>query len=177
MKILIIGHACHGKDTVAELLSEYSALSFESSSKAAISNPATGIFQSVGIPNGYRSWQELYEHRGKHRAELFEAIGRFNKHDPAALAKLILSDHDIYVGMRSQREFLACWQAELFDMVLGVYRPGYPEESKDSFDIDFWGACDVVIPNAGLLEDLEDKVMGFVGYIESIAIDWTHELE
>lgn len=155
-KILIIGHGGHGKDTVAGMLKAYApSLTFSSSSMKAAE---LFIYDQLKEKYGYMSFEECYNDRHNRRKEWHDLIVEYNKEDPAKLAKAILEDNDIYVGMRSNREFEECANQRLFTLVIGVYDPRKPEESKDSFNIDFWKVCDIVIPNGGTLPELATKV-------------------
>lgn len=155
MNLLIIGHARHGKDTLAEYLSARLGVSYMDSSKAA---SEIFLFDVLKDKYGYKTREECYLDRVNHRAEWFDLICGYNKEDPAKLAKGIMERSDIYVGMRSDREIEECVRIGLFDAVVGVYDPRKPEEPRDSFDIDLWRQSDIVIPNAGSLHDLYDKI-------------------
>ena len=50
-----------------------------------------------------------------------------------------MKSNDIYTGMRSNRELVACTNDGIFDLVIGVFDPMKPLEPRDSFDIDIWG--------------------------------------
>lgn len=118
-KILILGHARHGKDTAAELLvnicKEYGIyLSFASSSKFAAEKV---VYPTMPY---YANWQECYADRSNHRAHWFNMIKYYNREDKARLAKKILKDNDIYVGMRNIEEYEACMEAGLFNYVLWI---------------------------------------------------------
>jgi hypothetical protein len=155
MKILIIGHARHGKDTVAEMLNKHFGFTFESSSQAAA---RIFLYDLLKEKYGYKNFYECFEDRVNRRKEWHDAICEFNTPDPARLAKYILEDSEMYVGMRSNKEVEACLREGLFDLVIGVYDPRKPEEDPSSFDINLWQKSDIVISNSGTLQDLEDKV-------------------
>jgi hypothetical protein len=154
-KILIIGHARHGKDTVAEMINSYFGLTFKSSSLAAAE---IFIYDKLKVKYNYDSFEECYEDRMNHRAEWHNLIKEYNKNDKAKLAKDILKINDIYVGMRSQLEIDECINQDLFDLVIGIFDPRKPFESKSSFDIDLFKSSDIILINNGDLMDLEDKV-------------------
>lgn len=156
MKILIIGHARHGKDTVAEMLQEEYSLSFDSSSKAAAK---IFLYDKLKGKYGYNSFEECFLDRMNHRAEWYEAIKEYNKDDRTKLAKDILLNTDIYVGMRDFEEIKSCKEQGIFDLIIGVWNPTKPEEPKDSFNIDLWQSADIIIPNAGTLNDLRTKIL------------------
>jgi hypothetical protein len=156
MRILIIGHARHGKDTVAEFINENFGLTFRSSSQAAAD---IFIYDALKDKYGYMDAEECFEDRVNHRKEWYDLICGYNLEDKAALAKAILERADMYVGMRSADEIKECLNQDLFELVVGVFNPHKPLEPADSFSIDLWEQADLVIPNAGTLEDLNNKVI------------------
>lgn len=155
MKLLIIGHARHGKDTVAEMIAQDFGLTFESSSQAAAD---IFIYERLKDKYGYKTPEECFEDRVNHRAEWHDLICEYNAEDKARLAKGILERADMYVGMRSSAEIRECLEQDLFEYVIGVYDPRKPHEPKDSFDIDLFADADLIIPNGSSLEDLHNRV-------------------
>jgi len=156
MKILIIGNARHGKDTVAEMLNENFGITHKSSSQAAAD---IFIYDVLKDKYGYKTPEECFSDRVNHRGEWYDLICEYNKDDKAALARAILEDCDMYVGMRSSEEIQACMDDRMFDLIIGVFNPSLPLEPSDSFSIDLWKESDFIIPNAGTLEQLEEKVV------------------
>ena len=154
-KILIIGHARHGKDTVAEMMEKFFGFTFESSSIAAC---RIFLFDALKDKYGYTTPEHCFEDRVNHREEWKDLICEYNKVDKARLAREIIKSYDIYVGMRDDEEIQACMDHRLFDHVIAVYDPRKPKESSKSFNIDMWAAADIVIPNAWDLPALERKV-------------------
>jgi glutaredoxin len=159
MKLLIIGHGRHGKDTVAEMIRQHFGLEFESSSQAAAD---IFIYKTLKDKYGYKTSEECYEDRSNHRAEWHDLICDYNKADKARLAKAILENADVYVGMRSNAEVEECINQGLFTHIIGVYDPRRPLEPSDSFDINIWDKADIIIPNAGDLWTLRTKVYKIV---------------
>lgn len=155
MKLLILGSARHGKDTVAELLKKNFGLPFQSSSLAA---SELFIYDALKEKYGYQSHEECFADRGNHRSEWYRLIKEYNDKDKTKLARSILSKNDVYVGMRERSEVQACREQKLFHLIVGVYDPRKPEENKNSFNINLWEDCDVVLPNASTLSNLEEKV-------------------
>lgn len=156
MNLLIIGHARHGKDTVAEMLNKLYGFTFESSSEAA-----SRIFLYDKLKNkyGYTGPVECFIDRVNHRAEWHQLICEYNTPDKARLAKDILSANDIYVGMRDDEELWECKKQKLFDLIIGVYNHRKPEEDKSSFNINLWEQSDIIIPNSTTIEDLRKRVL------------------
>lgn len=154
-KLLIIGHARHGKDTVAEILLEHYGYQFKSSSELAAE---IFIYDELKEKYGYQNFQECYIDRMNHRSEWYNLIKDYNQPDRAKLAKEILKMADCYVGMREREEILECVKQKLFDLIIWVDRSEHlPLEPADSFNIDK-SLADIIIDNNGSLADLVHKV-------------------
>jgi hypothetical protein len=151
MKILILGNARHGKDTLAELLSENFGMTFKSSSEMAME---LFIFDEIAEDMGYSTMGQCFEDRVNHRQTWYEMICDYNKDDRARLAKDILEGYDCYVGMRDLEEFEA--SKDLFDLIIWVdatKRIGSDENTnKISMHV-----ADMVITNNGTFESFESK--------------------
>lgn len=155
-KIGIFGYARHGKDTVAEILADRMDYYFCSSSLFACEE---AVYPYLAQKYGYRTPYECFEDRINHRAEWKDLITFYNKDDKSRLAKKLLVDNDIYVGMRCKDELQACIDQKVFDILIWVCDPRKPVESVDSCTIryeDFdW---DFIIPNQASLEYLHEQV-------------------
>lgn len=155
MKLLIIGHKEHGKTTIAEIISKLYNLKFTDSSMQAAK---IFIFNELKDKYNYKSFNECFEDRRNRRAEWYTLITNYNKYDRAKLAKSILEENDIYVGMRDKDEINECINQNLFDLVIGVYNPDLPKESPESFNIDIFRDSDILIINNQSLEIIEKKI-------------------
>lgn len=155
-KLLIIGHARHGKDTCAEILRDNFGLNFKSSSERAAE---IFIYNELKDKYGYKDFMECYLDRMNHRAEWHDLICEYNENDKARLAKDILETNNTYVGMRSGVEIDACVEQDLFDLIIWVDASGrLPEEPSDSFNIDK-SYADVIIDNNGTEEQFTKRVL------------------
>lgn len=130
MKILVIGHARHGKDTVANRIARWNNLRASETSQWIAQNY---MFDELKDQYNYVSPAECYDDRVNHRELWFNKIYEYNKYDPTRLCKDMLKENDIYVGIRSLRELAACY--ELFDHVVLVTRMSTPHEFEASCDI------------------------------------------
>jgi dephospho-CoA kinase len=156
MKLLIIGHARHGKDTFADLLKEFCGITSKSSSEAA---SEIFLYQQLKSKWGYNSPEECFNDRVNHREEWYKAICDYNTPDKTRLSKDIINIADCYVGMRDKEEFLACKEAGLFDLIIWVdASERLANESKLSFNIDKVDA-DIIIENNSDLESLKQKAI------------------
>lgn len=157
-KIILLGHKRNGKDTVAEMINKHFGVKFESSSMTAAK---LFIYDKLKEKYGYKTFEECYEDRMNHRPEWYQLITEYNTPNKTRLAEEIFKINDIYVGMRNSDELAKCKKDKLVDMVIGVYDYRKEEESEDSFPINLWEECDVIIPNSGTLEELEARVIKF----------------
>jgi hypothetical protein len=155
MKLLVIGHGRHGKDTVSEILNEKYDLSFESSSRFC---SKLFIFNELKDKFGYETEEQCYADRHSHRELWYNMICEYNQNDPSRLGREIFKEHDIYCGLRNKREFHAIKNNNAVDFTIWVDRSDHlPPESKDSMSLEPWMA-DFVIDNNGSLEQLERNV-------------------
>jgi deoxycytidylate deaminase len=157
-KILIIGHARHGKDTVAEMLRDEHDYNFVSSSEFV----GREIIWEQWGKDRYASFEEMFEDRVNHRKLWADMITDYNTPDKTKTATTMLSrGHDMYVGMRRRAELEACVAAGVFDIILWVDRSQHlPDEKFESMEMLITDA-DHVIDNNGTLEDLRDGVAEF----------------
>lgn len=161
MKILILGHARHGKDTLAEILRERRGLTFLSSSQAAAQ---IFLFDKLKDKYGYTTYEECFADRVNHREEWYQEICDYNKDNRARLAEDILSLADCYAGMRDLEEFEESVRRNLFDLIVWVHAsPRVPLEPSSSFNIPITHpAINAVIDNNGTYEAFVERVHDFI---------------
>jgi hypothetical protein len=154
MKVLILGNARHGKDTLAELFNQYFGLTFMSSSQASAD---FFLYNQLKDKYGYTSSEECFEDRVNHREEWYQAICNYNKDNRARLAQDILSRSNCYVGMRDKEEFNECVKQKLFDIIIWVdASKRLPLEPGTSFNINMSDA-DIIVENNGTFEEFVEK--------------------
>lgn len=168
LKLMILGYARHGKDTVAEILRDNLGLTFMSSSFAAAERVMVPFLASKGIT--YANLDECYADRVNHRQDWYEQIKAFNTPDGARLAREIYAKNDIYVGMRHHVELEAVRAAGLFDYAIWVDRSKHvaPEPST-SISITRADA-NYVIDNNGTLAQL--KVNTLALYWDLVSLEY-----
>jgi hypothetical protein len=155
-KLLLLGHARWGKDSMAEILQEQFGLKFKSSSQAAAE---IFIYDKLKEKYGYNTPEECFEDRVNHRAEWYQLICDYNIDDKAKLAKGILEHADVYVGMRDYREIRECINQNLFDLIIWVdASERLPLEDVSSFNIKKSDA-DIIIENNGTYDEFKEKVI------------------
>lgn len=148
-KLIIMGHARHGKDTVSEMLRDRYGFSFTSSSEFCAEHV---VFPRM--TNLYNDHLECFADRANHRAEWFEAIRDFNDPDLTALGRAILDKHDMYCGIRNHSEFHALRIAKVFDFAIWVDASRRKDpEPRSSCTVEPWMA-DFVLDNNGTLDNL-----------------------
>lgn len=158
-KLLIIGHARHGKDTVAEILRDTHGYDFVSSSEFV----AREIIWDAWGAERYDTFEEMFADRVNHRAHWADMITDYNTPDKTKTASTMLErGHDMYVGMRRRDELEACIAANIFDFIIWVDRSEHlPDEPAASMDLNDQDAT-YHIDNNGTLEDLHEEVRLFV---------------
>lgn len=158
-KIMIMGHARSGKDTLAEIIKDEAGLSFEGSSSFCAE---AFIYVAIKGILDYRCIEECIEDRVNHRGLWASLIKAYNWDDPARLSREILANNDIYVGIRSRREFDAAKEEGLFGLAIWVDASRRVEdEPSDSFDIDI-SRADIVIDNNGTEEEFVQRVKSLI---------------
>lgn len=161
MKIILLGHARHGKDTTADILCKLYGLSFVSSSFFVGEKAVRPYLASRGIV--YSSMDACYSDRINHRAAWFDAISAYNEIDAAKLGRELFRQYDIYCGLRSVREFQALKAEKAFDVCLWVDRQQHVQaELTTSFNIGL-NFADYIIDNNGTVEDLEVNILEIMG--------------
>lgn len=157
-KLLIIGHARHGKDTLAKKIRDKLGFRFTSSS---VFVGKECIWPEWGKER-YNSFEEMFADRVNHRATWASLISAYNTPDKTKTAKIMIArGFDMYVGMRRMDEFTACRQAKLFDCVIWVDAiKRLPPEGRESMELT--AACaDLYCDNNGPEEAMDLFVDSF----------------
>ena len=149
MKILVLGHGRHGKDTVSELLSKSYGFTFSSSSYFCAER---FIFDEIKDEMGYGDINQCYNDRHNHRQLWRELIEGYNENDPSRLAREMLEVYDTYCGMRSNREYQA--SKDLFDIILWVDASSRIDYVDPTLDIEFNPYEMTLVDNNGDMHDL-----------------------
>lgn len=167
MKLMLMGHGRSGKDVAAEQMKLMFDMSYVSSSRYAC---AVHVFPRLKELAGLRSdtpeyvtEEECYADRHNHRALWYDLIKEYNAGDGTRLGREIFRAIDVYVGVRSSREFHALRNTNSFDYAIWVdafERTGYAE-GRDSCTVEPWMA-DYVVDNNGSIEDLEQNISNLI---------------
>lgn len=161
MKLLVLGHAQHGKDTVADYIALHLGLLSTSSSKFAIED---WIFEKDS--KNFKSPDDMYERRNEIRTFLFEEIKQSLAGDLSSLGRKIFKNNDIYVGCRNSEEVIAIQNAGLVDLTIFVDASERKEpESKESCNITK-ELADIIIDNNSTVEVLEKRLYNFCRIIK-----------
>lgn len=173
-KLLIVGHARHGKDTVGDWFVR-KGYTFVSSSRFVMEKAVWPEFKHRAgrkpspnethlLPFTYSAWpdyfdqEECFEDRDKFRAFWFECIAAYNRPDRSRLGRELFALYDMYVGLRNHHELNALKLHKAYDLAVFVdASERYPPEPSSSMSIKPWMA-DVIIDNNGTLEDLDNTL-------------------
>lgn len=153
MKLMIIGHARHGKDTVADLM----GLTYLSSSMVALE---AFLFDELQTEYDYETLFDAYKDRGNHRAEWCGRIAAYCAEDKARLIRHAYETEasDVYVGVRKRDELAAARREGLFDLAIWVDASGrLPPEDNSAMDVTQDDA-DLVLNNDGSEAQLAERV-------------------
>jgi hypothetical protein len=158
-KVILIGHGRHGKDTVAEMLRTRWGMRFCSSSLFCAERVMMPAFAEFGLR--YSDAEACFNDRhgsspvGDHREFWYKKISEYNHPDKARLARELLAENDIYVGVRDRRELWATRLVFPDALVVWVDASNRLEpEGAGSINVEPWMA-DVVLDNNGDLEQLQ----------------------
>ena len=155
MKLFILGHTQHGKDTAANLVGDLTGMRWTSSSWFACRRFIWPRLQQVE-PGRYTNSLECHADRFNRRDEWFQWIKQHNAKDPSRLAREIFEQFDIYVGMRDITEFNAA--NHLADLSIWIdASERKPPESTDSMTIEKRHA-DMIVDNNGTEHDLRRRL-------------------
>jgi hypothetical protein len=157
-KIIVLGYARHGKDTVCDYLRDLYGLEFQSSSLICAKEIVKPYLETKGIY--YDDIKSCFEDRAHHRKEWFDAICAFNKDDRTKLGTLIFKKHDVYCGLRNKEELEAMKKQKLYDLCIWVDSSGRgvaiePESSCTVCPED----ADVILKNNRTLDELRLQIM------------------
>ena len=148
MKVLICGHARHGKDQFCDFL----GVPYQSSSMQALD---ACIWDKIGWR--YSSKEGCFNDRMNCRAEWYNIITEYNTPDKTRLGRFIFERNDVYVGIRNRDEFYALKEAGVFDLSSWIDASArLPPEGDDSCTV-MKADCDIVVTNNGTLERLREK--------------------
>lgn len=174
-KLLIIGHARHGKDTVGEWMVQ-KGYTFVSSSRFVMEKAVWPEFKYRAgqkpfpnethlLPFSYSVWpdyftqEECFEDRHRFRAFWFETIAAYNRPDRSRLGRELYAAYDMYVGLRNWHELEALRLHKAFDLCVWVdasERCGPEPESSCTVTS---AQADVIIDNNGTLDDLDKALV------------------
>jgi hypothetical protein len=149
LKLCVIGHKRHGKDSVCEIIQNKYRATFITSSQYCCDK---FIYDAIKDQYGYTSKQQCFDDRHDKRDLWFNLINDYRQNDETKLATEILSEYNIYCGMRSIQELQAT--RHMFNHIIWVDASQRLDlESSDSMTIS-QDQADFVIDNNDVPEML-----------------------
>ena len=165
-KLMLFGYARHGKDTVAEILTRNFGVRCVASSWFAAERIMWPHFRDNNIK--YASVQDCFDDRVNYRKDWFDQIAAYNAVDLCHMAREIFAEHDVYVGIRNDREFNQAKCEGLFDFGVWVDRSNHlPPEPTSSNKMQPWHA-DFILDNNGTLAELEDRACKLYRHLRAL---------
>lgn len=160
-KLLILGDARHGKDTLAEIICDETDYKFASSSNVSLDVFLRDVLEKkYGLR--YESRHEAYLDRVNHRDKWYNEICLYNLEDKLRLTKEVLKRADIYVGLRSHLEVEQAIEESTFDYIIGIFDYRKPREDSSSNTADVFKYSDFVITNNKDIPHLKEKVCDII---------------
>lgn len=156
-RVMVLGNARHGKDTVCAILKRDYGLTFESSSHFVAERAVRPALAADGIT--YDSFDDMYADRVNRRAAWFDAIAAYNSPDLARLGKELYGQHDLYCGIRNKAELNELKRQGIVEFTIWVDASRRCDpESRTSCSVDANDA-DFILDNNGPVEALPEQVM------------------
>lgn len=163
-KLLVIGHARHGKDSVCNILRDNYGFTFISSSYFVMERAVQPFLQkSYGL--SYPTPADCYADRVNHRSKWYDAIRLYNRGDEARLGRELFQNYSIYCGLRSPVEFYALKTEKAFDASIWVDASLRVDPEPLSSNKLTSADADYVLNNNGTVEDLESEVARVMKFI------------
>lgn len=167
VKVLIIGHARHGKNTVAQMLEQLTGLRPGSFIDVVLSSI---VYPALKEKYGYINESACLQDKVHRSSEWVQLVREYNRSDPTRMARKLLHTHDIYVGMCSSAEATACIRAKLFDLIVWVDASGrLPTESDKSCMVDP-SRVSLTINNNGSMDQLDRRVRWLALTINTLGV-------
>jgi len=157
-KLLIIGHARHGKDTVGDWMKQ-KGYTFVSSSWFVGEKAVWPKYLETACAPAYLDFATFFHNRGKMRDYWYNAIAAYNRSDRSRLGRELYAAYDMYVGLRNWHELEALRLHKAFDLCVWVdasERCGPEPESSCTVTS---AQADVIIDNNGTLDDLDKTLV------------------
>ena len=186
-KILVLGHARHGKDTVSEMLANKLDLKFTSSSAFCAEKVIWPALWHAEIGNAFRNWRaeneqhyhemghemelmrslyvnvgDCYNDRGSHRSLCFDLIRWHNRMDMARLGLDIFAENDIYCGLRNAEELVHLARTGVVDHIIWVDASKRVDPEPETSCTVTKAMANVVLNNNGTEESLETAVNNLI---------------
>jgi hypothetical protein len=147
LKLALCGPSKCGKDEVARWLHRNTSLRYTMATSEVIAPVAA---ERLGI-----SVEVAFATRHRHR-DLWRAIGdELRVNDPAYLARRVLADGDLLVGVRSLGEITTAQREGMVDLTVWIDRPGVEKDTTLEFGPE---VADMILPNWWGVRELHARV-------------------
>lgn len=159
-KLMIMGYAEHGKDTICKLLEIIFGWTSIQSSFFANEHVVYPILKDRYC---YSNSLECYNDRRNKRQEWYELIKAYNTPDGCRLARDLYSQFNIYNGVRNIEEYEAIKNAKLFDYSIWV-------DASDRLPIESEESCTVKPRDADIVFNNNDPLYISTGNLINLII-------
>lgn len=134
LKILLMGHEGHGKNTVCQLLQKNYGLSYQI---ASIYYAKNIIQPKLAEKYGYKNELLCWLDRHNHREEWFQLIKEYNLAHTFRTGSKIWSEFNIYSGLLDIQEYKFLRARKMFDVSIWVdASERVPSETKSTITVE-----------------------------------------
>lgn len=148
--VSFVGYGRAGKDTAAQFYCDATGLEYGGSTSSVM---AAYVAHAAGVEE-YKCFQE----RHQNRQFWLHFCNAFRKGEPEVIAKMLLAQSDVLVGVRGAEEFRCLVPAGVVDLHVWIDNPTVARDETVEFDR---RECDLVIDNLGSLDEFRTKVERF----------------
>jgi len=156
LRLMVMGHSQHGKDTACIMLARELGVSWISSSLFSADRV---VYPALKNTYKYQSVEDCFNDRHQHMTEWFELIEAYNTPDASRLSRELFAEHHIYCGLRNAEELKAAKMLGLYDLAIWVdgskRKPAQPDTSCTVTA----AMADIVLDNNGTEHDLFEHIL------------------
>lgn len=151
--LCLLGHGQAGKDEAAAFIGERLGIQYGGSTSSIAAPIVAGALGTTT--------EEAFRRRHEQREFWFHFLNAFRQFigDYSVLAKMLLAQSDIAVGLRSGEEVKACVEHGVVDLTIWIDNPRVePDPTVEFTQAD----CDITIVNAGTLAEYHQRLARIV---------------
>lgn len=147
MRLLLVGHGEHGKDSAGEYLSQITTLRYAGST-------SNFLAKYVAAETG-QTVERAFATRREHRQQWYDIGRRLRESDPGILIRESLAVADIAAGCRDLEEIIACREQRMVDLIVWIANRNKPDDPTVKFGSE---VADIVVENHWGLSEFQGRL-------------------